>query len=190
MDKPNVEIKKFKTHYSREWGADGAFEAEIWINGIKCMHVNDEGNGGCYDYHDYCYDETPAKAKAIKENIKLLEDYIKTLPKVKSEFGDEHDFAMDMDMYVAELVGEFEKQKDIQKQEKKLRKLCETAICFGIPNTYSYGYFNFKRPLTDVNTLILQSHYVKARTKCIDGVEILNTNLKGLVVMSVADKLR
>lgn len=178
MNKPNVEIKNFKTHYSREWGPNGAFECDLWINGIKCCHVNDDGNGGCYDY--VLYDYNNPKAKEIKANFKLLEDYIKTMPKQKTEYGE---FKVDMDLFISMLVSDMEKAKAKEKAEKRLLKDFADKICYGIPNSNGYQYTYWKgRALSSIPLPLLQKTVEDVKAKLKEGEVILNTNLKALGV--------
>ena len=162
MTEPKVVLKNVHFGYSREWGEGGRFDADVWINGVKCMKVIDEGNGGCYDYGYEC---TP-QAKA---NIKLLEDYLKATPK--------YNYGEGIDMFMADVLNVQEKAKEY----KKMEKLFNTAIVFGVPNTGRYVYLNYKRSLSEVPTMILQKKLDEVCQKyCKDGVKILNTNLDEL----------
>ena len=60
--------------------------ADMWINGVKCLRVIDEGNGGEFIYRKV-YDEK--NDELIDENIKVLNEYIKLLPPLKSEYFEE-----------------------------------------------------------------------------------------------------
>ena len=79
MQKPNIEIKNYKTHGGRE---GIGFNLDLHINGIKCYHVRNDANGGCYSY--YSYAPNNPKAEEIKTNIKLLDEYVATL---EEKFG-------------------------------------------------------------------------------------------------------
>ena len=162
MTEPRVELKNVRSHYSNEWGPGGAFEADIWINGVKCMHVNDEGNGGCYDYEPF------SKDKIVEQNIKLFEDYINAKYKGKFE---------PMDMYIVKLVDELEKAK----AKKKLLKEFEKSFCFGVPNGNSYRTVYWKgRTLAQIDKINLQRAYNNVKAKLGKGEVILNTNLQAL----------
>jgi hypothetical protein len=173
MTEPKVVLKNVHFGYSREFGAKGRFDADLWINGIKCMKVIDEGNGGCIDYEYNLY-KNP-KYKEVEANIKLLENYIKTLPPDKYMLsGKQHTMPMDLDLYVEKKLNELEAQKF----NKKMEKLYNIAVVFGKPNADRYGYINFKHPLSEIPTMLLQSKVDAIIQKhCKDGVKILNTNL-------------
>ena len=55
-------------------GMEGqGFNADLWINGVKCIFIIDEGNGGCFNYQPYTYNNP--KADVVKANIELLEKH-------------------------------------------------------------------------------------------------------------------
>lgn len=176
MDAPKVELKNLKFFMGME---NQGFNANLYINGLKCAFVIDEGNGGCLNYQPYLY-KNP-KESEVKKNMALLENYIKTMPKVKTEFGD---IKMDMDLFIEELIN----QKEKEKQDKKKVKLMETSFLFGVPNGDSFRYIQFKKPLAELartNKALLQAKLLEYKSKyCKKGVVLLNTNLEklGLVV--------
>jgi hypothetical protein len=184
MEKPNVVLKKVK-HFQ---GLDGyGLNAEVYINGVYCTFVIDEGNGGCLDYqHNFRLGSDNHNAM-IKERIKLLEDYIATLPDIVSSLGGDEPFTykQDLDSYINQLVDDMENAKEKAKFEKKKVKLFETAIVFGIPDSDKYQFMKFKNPINDYQTAEAKS-YLQAKVKsialtyCKNGIEILNTNLKPL----------
>jgi len=173
MNKPTVVLKNVQTFR----GHDGqGLNADIWINGIKCMSFHDDAYGGGGEYHNYTYNNP--KAEQVKANIKLLEDYLKTLP--EKDYGD-FKCKYDMDMFVDELFNEIEKAK----HQKKLVKLMQTSFLFGKPNANGYSYIQYKQPLASLPKPYLESELAKYMQKyCKDGVVLLNTNIKelGLVV--------
>jgi len=173
MKKPNVQLKKTKTFR----GTDGyGLNAEVWINGIFCMFLIDEANGGCFDYEHQIYNNP--KADQVKANIKLLEDYIKTLP--EKDYGT-FKAKVNMDTYLNDIYVAQEEDKVRKKNEKRMSKLFQTALVIGKPNEDKFRFINFKRPLYEVPSLILQSNLAKLRVECTKtGEQILNTNLEEL----------
>ena len=171
MNKPNVQLKKAKTFV----GTDGyGLNAEVWINGIYCMFLIDEGNGGCFDYERQVYNNP--KAEQVKVNIKLLEDYIKTLP--EKDYGT-FKAKVDMDTYLNDIWVAQEEEKLKKKNERRMSKLYQTAIVIGKPNDTKYRYMNFKQPLSNVSQTKLVFYVSKLiNEECHDGVKILNTNFK------------
>jgi hypothetical protein len=170
MKAPKVVLKNIKTFE----GMEGyGLNADIWINGVKCLRVIDEGNGGMFLYRTV-YDE---KNKTIIEtNVNLLESHIKTLPPFKSPI-DGMEFPMDMDLFVDQILAEQENKK----RQKELKKLQQTALIFGRPNGNSYNYVNFKRPLKDVPPELLKIKFKFIQKNNMgEGDVFLNTNLKEL----------
>lgn len=172
MKEPKVELKNIKTFR----GMEGiGFNLDLYINGVKCMFVINDANGGMYSYEHNIDSKNP---ELIKTNIELLDDYINLLPpKVFDIEGEKHILRYDFDMYIDEKLEEWEKQKEIKKQ----LKLQTTSILIGVPNDNKYSYFNFKRPLSELSIGKLRQSILEIQTKhCKDGVVILNTNLEAL----------
>lgn len=145
--------------------------ADIYINGVKCLFVIDEGNGGEFLYRN-TYDDK--NKDVVLKNVELLEKYIKTLPLFKV---DDLEFPMDMDLFVDQILGEQEEQKMV----KKFKKMEETAFLVGKPNSDRYVKHQFKRPLKDIPFELLKTKYrFILKNDCRDGVVILNTNLAEL----------
>ena len=175
MKKPKVTLKNIKFHEGHDTMI--GLNADIWIDGVKCMHVHDDAYGGCFEYHNFTY-QNP-KAEQIKTLIKNLEDYIAQLPEKDYEFGGrKHKMKVDMDMYINDLVEEWETEKNRKKFENQKNKLMQKAILIGVPDGKEYKYFNFKKPLSEINPLVLEGHVKDIKHKhCKDGKVILNTNL-------------
>ena len=77
MRKPNVQLKKLSFFE----GHDGyGMNADIWIDGVKCMHVYDGAFGGCYEYTENRDGSNPDKDEKVKQYIADLNAYIDTLP--------------------------------------------------------------------------------------------------------------
>jgi hypothetical protein len=179
MTEPHVELKSVHFGYSREWGSNGRFDADVWINGVKCMKAIDEGNGGEIDYEHFIY-KNP-QAKQVKANIKLLEAYIKTMP--KQSLGGIHEggklvmFTIDMDLYINNLLDKM----STEKFQKKLLKHFEKAICFGVPNGKQYrSVYWTGKTLAQIDKINLQRTYDKTKAGLGKGETILNTNLQAL----------
>ena len=181
MNKPTVVLKSIKTFMGME---GHGFNADVWINGVKCMLAIDSANGGCYEYQSYAYNSP--KAKQIQDNTKLLEDYIASLPEEPLMIGDEpykQDGKVvmmkpDMDGFINELMIAHEKAKE----EKKKLNLMKRAILIGEPDANEYSYYNYKKSLSTVPAPILQKHIDGYRAKLKKGEVILNTNLAELGV--------
>lgn len=178
MNKPNVQLKKVKTFV----GMDGyGLNADVYINGVHCYFVLDEGSGGEMDFTNQArLTNDPAKRKLIEDNCKLLDDYIATLPPdVSTINGKTYTMKVDLEFFINKLVDEMETEKLRKKQEKKMLKLYQTAIVIGKPNDTKYRYINFKQPLSAIPMSKLVFYVAKLiNDECHDGVKILNTNFK------------
>jgi hypothetical protein len=171
MKKPKVVLKKIITFVGME---GHGFNADIWINGVKCLLARDAGDGGEMDFDPYSNDEK------VKHNVQLLDDYIKTLPPLEYTYdGKKLNLEMTRALYVDVLLEEHENNKN----KKKFDKICKTSIVIGVPNDDKYSYLNYKKPLSELPINVLQLYVDNVRKKyCKDGVVILNTNLKELGV--------
>ena len=183
MKEPKVEIKNVKFHEGHEgYGVN----ADVFINGVKVYHILDDGNGGCLDFTLLAFNsKNPELVKAL---AKELNDYVDSLPEkpmnfghgdIKDEQGNVRMFKTTLEDYVNELLYAYERQK----AEKKKQKQMENAILFGVPNGETYVRLIFNKPLSAIPTLQLQQKVNEIRKKeCVNGVQILNTNLTALGV--------
>lgn len=164
MTEPKVTIKNFKSFR----GMEGlGFNADIYVNGVKSVFVMDGGNGGQFDYE---------VVKGQESNVQLIKDYVKSI----SKRGDDSD--IELDMYIATKVDEYENAKRHAKNDKKMAKLMAEAIVFGNPDGNGYRFFNFKKPLSSIPAIILQAHVDKAKKVMTEGEVFYNKNLVQLGV--------
>jgi len=181
MKKPKVVLKNVKFHEGHE---GQGINADVWINGVKCIHILDDGNGGCLDIDVLSYGaKDPDK---IKNLVKDLNEYVDSLPEkpldfghgaIKDKEGNVRMFKTSLEDYLNELTYEFERQKERKKMEKRM----QTAFVIGIPNADRYTYFNYKRPLSSMPKEYLQGRLdAIVKKHCTDGKIILNTNLQAL----------
>jgi hypothetical protein len=184
MKTPNVELKGIKTFRGNE---GYGFNATIYVNGVKCMFVIDDANGGCYNYESFIYKNS--NADLVKENIKLLNEYIKTLPEQPMVFdgkpykkdGKIVMLKPDMDSFIDEILNKELIKKEKEKLLKKMLKLQNTSIIYGIPNSEQFSYIQWNKPLKDLPIQILQNKITDIVNKfCKNGIVILNTNLNEL----------
>ena len=169
MKTPEVKLKNVKTFEGHDTML--GLNADVWIDGVKCMHLYDSAYGGCYDYTSFAHgSKNPEKIRTL---IKNLEDYIKTRPETKHTFGGKTiSIKPDMDIFLNDIYEEME-------MEKKMKK----AILIGVPNDTQYQMFSWKgKPaLSKFPKDMLQKAVDKMkREQCTDGKVILNTNLTAL----------
>ncbi len=167
-----VELKNIKTFRGMEgYGVN----ANVYINGVKCMFIYDSGDGGMMNF-EHNVTKNQAMNDRVKSCIEALEAHIKTLPAV-NRTGSGKLYPVTLEDFINDLLVEQEKQKVIKKMEKRM----QTAILIGVPNADRYSYFDFKRPLSTIpkTTLQVQVNLIKAKN-CSGGIQILNTNLEAL----------
>ena len=172
----NIKLKKIKFFTGHE-GMTG-LNADIWIKGVKCMHVYDSANGGCFEYTNFAREnKNPERVKSL---IKDFEDYLLTLPKREMIVGGvKKEYSVDMDMFINELVDKYVDEKNA----KKMNKYMAQHILFGVPKGGSYKLIKATIPLKDIPKANLQIFVNTIKTKyCKNGVQILNTNLTELGV--------
>ena len=165
-----IEVKKI-SFSERNSDETNCFAADLYINGKKVGVCTNSGQGGPTEY----YGDT----KENKLLIERTEKYCKTLPKVKSE-ALKFEYEQSLENIIDEQVSEFL----VVKEQKKKLKMYEKAICFGVPNGYSYRTVYWKgRTLAQIPLPVLQSTYDNVKkTKLKNGDVILNDNLVALGV--------
>ena len=166
-----IELKNVKVNamFSEE---TTCFMADVFINGKKVAHAKNDGRGGCTDYYHY---------DGQKELLKQAELFCKGLPKEKVNFGDRiHEFTQSLESVIDNLL--FEKEKE--KEQKKIDKLCENHIVWGKPNGMSYKMLSFKgKPkFADIKNTIqgqksLERLIDRVKGELKEGEEIFNKNL-------------
>jgi len=168
MKKPIVLLRNVRTFE----GHDGlGLNADVWIDGVKCMHLYDSAHGGEYEYTDFVYDNP--KAKEVKANIAKLEAYVKTLPAEEWDFhGKKMSIEPNMDTFLNNIF-----------EAMQLEKKMKNAILVGDPKSTSYSRISWgSTPLSKIPTGTLQMTVNELKKKCVNGVVILNTNLEALGV--------
>ena len=161
-----IELKsiRFSEAMSEE---TNAFTANLYINGKKVGYCKNQGHGGCTDYNA----DSPEDRKAIAD----AETYCKALPKTKWK---DMEFDQSLESVIDQLLEDWLKAKETKKLERKMK----TCVLVGIPNDSSYGVYNFKQPLSNVNTVLLQDSIKRIKNNLHTGEVILNTNLEALGV--------
>lgn len=177
MKEPKVTLKNVKTFQGME---GTGFNANVYINGLFCYTAIDSGDGGDIDFRPNVFGKN---IEQVKEQIKLLDEYIETMPDKEINCGGDKTIKLKMTLglYIDDLLAKM----DDEKHQKKMERLMETSILFGVPKGTKYSYYNYKKPLYSFPTDVLQMLVNQIKTKyCGDGVVILNTNLEkyGVVI--------
>ena len=167
MKAPKLELKNVK-HFEGHDGMTG-LNADLFINGVKCLHVHDAAFGGCFDYYDYR--STAKDPEMIKTLIQTFDDYIATLPEEDHEFGGKKiKIKVDRDWMITKLEQEWNKQRIM----KKMKKQMADKILVGVPDGDSYSYYPFKMPLSQIPKGHLQAAIMRIKGKLKKG-EVIGT---------------
>lgn len=117
-----IELKKI--HFSETLSDDSnAFTADLWCDGKKVGTCRDKGNGGCVEIHSV------EPYKENRQKIDEMIEYCKSLPSVKTEFGE---LPMNLELYIGMEFEEWFKKKDKKKMEKNMTK----GILYGTETRY------------------------------------------------------
>lgn len=181
MTEPKIEFKKVKTFQGME--GEG-LNADIYINGVKCLFMRDSGDGGEVDFDIIVSKDNAVLYHRVTGLIKLVDAWIATIPDVvhpltNDTFGrKELRIKADYESYFDDKYNEFMKAKGTAKFEKQKHLLFKTAIVFGNPATpEKFQFLNFKKPLNELPLAKLQNEVNKAKLAyCKKGVDFLNKN--------------
>lgn len=133
-----IELKGI--HYSKQLSREtAAFSANLYVNGYKAGTASNQGHGGNTNY-------TPFNEKG-RALIREAETYCKNLPPEKYTIGEEeHQFNMDLELYIDNLLNDYLKNKDLQQFRKKLEKYAGNHIVIGVPDQ-SFRTLQLKFPV-------------------------------------------
>ena len=114
----NIELRKF-AWYPRLSEETNAFNADVYIDGVRSATASNDGHGGSNMLHDI-----------VKGTRKRLDEHCKTLPPVPCSFGDGQPLAVDLDFFISLLVEAMIKDQEQKKQLAKLRRdLTKEIMC-------------------------------------------------------------
>jgi hypothetical protein len=130
----NLQLKNIKVNltFSEE---TIMFQADIFANNKKVGYASNDGRGGCTFYNAY-----PNEREALKQ----AEAYAQTLPSTFFEFnGEKHEIKSSLEHWIDDQISEYVNAKERAKFEKKVQKMCDTKIVWGIPNSGSVRTIGF-----------------------------------------------
>lgn len=169
-----IELRNIKHSVSLSQETE-AFTADIYIDGRKVAYAHNEGTGGPTGYGFYKTDD--------RQLLQQLEAYCKTLPPVflSEQFPS---VEQNLESVIDDLLTKHLAQKEIDKFDKKARKLFATHIIAG-PAAEKIGeYRNFKpsHPIqayltSNANKEVLKKLIAKVKAKLVTGEVILNDNI-------------
>ena len=110
-----------------------------------CM--DDASGGGMYPIDWLCND--------AEEEQRLLTEHIATLPPVPSELNPNNPLRIDEGWFVEELVSKWEEEKD----ERKMRKQCQTKTLYKLRSDNEGRYWTWNVPFNQLAKSYLQTQH-------------------------------
>lgn len=166
-----VELRSIKV-YDQMSEETTAFTAEIYVDGKKIGYTKNEGHGGCTDAYPY-----PEHHSKFNE----LCSYLESQPDIvypEDEYP-ELSLKCNLEHWIDFQISEYLKERE----NKKLIKHCETAICYKVIGGYarvSWGKYTIKELLNGtVGRETIQKKVNELKSK---GFEVLNKNLDGITL--------
>lgn len=162
-----IELKNLK-HFSKISNETNAFVADVYVDGIKTAHA--ENNGGGAETSMFAYVNQHERFN----NAKL---YCLSLPKTHSDEFD-FDFNTTLDYMVDKLVCDDLVKKEQIKMQKRFEKDMEKGICLGTFNEYKICYwknYTISKLLEfETGRLMIQKKIKELKNQ---NYNILNTNI-------------
>lgn len=167
-----VELKNVKINktFSEE---TTCFTASVYINGKKAAYAKNGGYGGATDYY-----AEPGYSDLVKE----AETYFKNLPPEKLTLNNGN--VIEIKQSLEHVIDNLLVQKEREKEEKDIQKLCERNVVWGNENKTYYKYMGFKgkHTLDDVRKspngkASLDKLINLVKSKMQDGEVIYNKNI-------------
>jgi hypothetical protein len=167
-----IELKKVSV-YERMSEETTAFNADIFVDGVKAGYAKNDGHGGSTFYQPY---------EGKRQLLEKAEAFAKSLPDIKYPASDgmkAFSIESNLENVIDDLLEQEMKKKDVKKLEKKMEK----SLLFGKPNSGSYSQVSFKIPLAAMPKLQLQVFVNKYKKEFKTGEKFLNTNLEALGII-------
>lgn len=164
-----IELKNLKINlaFSQE---TIMFQADVYVDGMKTAYADNDGHGGCTNYHAY---------QGKQALLKKAEAYALSLPKIK--YGS-MTLDSNLEMIIDELLQKEVEKKERAKADKKIQKLTLNHIVWGVPNGDSYKMARFPLSIEQIKKspngeLALQNAVLKIKKDLKKGEVIFNTNI-------------
>jgi len=156
-----IELKSVQ-HYPRLSDETNAFNANLYIDGIKVAACENQGKGG------------PTSIWVTnKEKYKQYQDFIKSLPPRKSEYFPGEEFPVTEEDYIDDLLYAF-------LNEKELKKLTKKSIVYADTDTPdSYKLITYKNTIAQLMAHPeFREHLIKKVEELKkQGKHVFNTNI-------------
>ena len=147
------------------------FKADLFVDGNKVGYANNDGRGGCTFYNAY---ENQREALAKAEAFALA------LPSTITNFGGkDYEFKSSLESWIDDAVHKIHNDKANAKAEKKIQKLMETQVVWGVPNGNSYKHLGFggSPKLGVLSKASIKSLVDAVKSRMLPNEEIFNTNI-------------
>ena len=169
-----IELKKI-AFYERMSEETNAFNADIYVNGIKTGYAKNDGQGGCTWYHPY---------EGKQDLLKQAEAYAKSLPSTSHEFmGKTMVLDTNLESIIDDLLGKHLIAKENEKFQKKIQKSCLTNIVWGVENGSSFRSMGWKNVTIEqlLNTpngiAAIKNAIARVKREMKEGEKIFNNNI-------------
>jgi hypothetical protein len=173
-----IELKNLKINlaFSEE---TTMFKADVYVDGVKTAYADNDGHGGCTNYHPY---------EGMRELLKKAERYAESLPSTFHKFGGtKMEIKSNLEWMIDTMVEKVSNEKEKEKFLKKIAKNFETKIVFGNEHTVSSIGFKGNPKLADMMLIpqgraAVQNLINRIKLEELKkGDKIYNTNLKNLL---------
>jgi hypothetical protein len=112
------------------------FKADVYVDGVKTAYAQNDGRGGCTDYHAY---------EGKRDLLAKAEAFALTLPDRTHTVGDKtYQFKTNLESLIDDIVHQKAQEKVTLKANRKIQKLTLNHIVWGVPNGDSYQMLAFK----------------------------------------------
>ena len=147
------------------------FMADLFVDGKKVAYANNDGRGGCTFYNAY---------ENQREALREAEAFALTLPSTITTFGGkDYEFKSNLETWIDSTIEKIHNTKAEAKAEKKMQKLMETQVVWGIPNGNTYKHLGFKG---GIKLEVLSQGSIKSlvdavKSRMLPNEEIFNKNI-------------
>lgn len=156
-----IELKNIKV-YERMSEETTAFNADIWVNGVKIGYAENRGCGGATSYHSYTIEQISV--------IKAAEAFCEKMPKTEK-----YNLPMNLEMFIDLELDKYLEKREKEKFLKKMEKAMLTGFVVGSDD--HFRVFKLTHPISGIPKEKIQVLLQQLQPKIKAGERILNTNI-------------